>query len=67
MSDWRQAGPVSSEAEEKSDAAEETDDSDTSSACDEDGCAAPPSHAECYTGYFEKQREARCAIHAQAL
>jgi len=59
--------PSSDEAGEKEDAEEtDDDDADTSSSHSEDrGKVALPEQG--YTGYFEKQREARCAIHVRPL
>lgn len=64
-----ESGPPSSEAEpeQKGDAEETDDESDTSSSYNADHCEPTSSPVQGYTGYFEKQRQARCAIHACLL
>ena len=63
------AAPPSSEAEaDKKDDSEETDDEEAETSSNHSevrGKVAPPEQG--YTGYFEKQREARCAIHVHPL
>ena len=64
-------GPVTSEAEaerEKEDA-DETDDTDESSSSSKGATLHPtmPADSPSYAGHFERQRQARCAIHAPNL